>query len=187
MIFKVILLLCFLASVYGEDLLEKPLGPLPPIGISLDAPIQIDEQNLNAQHRYTSDTPKKLEELIQNKEFPTKALLLALAAAGIYLAIKYRPTAQEEEELPPMTPDERITKATELLSNADDVLTNNEALLYFNLLDPLATGRKDLLEYFEYAEQVKFAAFPAKKTEMALLLGLFKGKDGTSAAPTKLQ
>lgn len=163
---KVIIFLLFFWGCLAAQEEKFSVGPLPPIGISLNAPLQIDEGNTDAQELFIESTPQRLTSLIKVKEFPIEVLLLlSFFILTYFLATKMLP-APTVNVPPPLTEDQRIEIAQQILTNADEVLSNEEALSLFKVLDPMIESLPDPQHYLQTAEQVKFAGMPLKKTEM---------------------
>ncbi len=77
-IFKIcdpVLFLVFVFVAFSADLLSKEnskytLGPLPPISVSLDAPVRMDEENLAEQHNLLKSSQEELLEKLKQKHLP---------------------------------------------------------------------------------------------------------------------
>lgn len=162
--------LFFTFNLVAETASEQSLGALPPIDISLNAPVQIDENNTIYQRYFMKTASERLEKTLKNKQFPIEPVLL-IAALGIgYLLFKKRPAPRNRKVKPLLTPAERIENAWQLLSQANETLSNQEALSFFDLMDPLAKSFADPSRYTQFSEQVKFAAYPPKKSELIDIL-----------------
>lgn len=170
----IIAFLFFTFNLIGEIDSNESLSALPPISISLDAPIQIDENNSIHQRYFIEETPKRLEATLKNKQFPIEFILLVLALGVGYLAFKKLPTSRDQPPKPLLTPTERVESAWNLLSHANETLSSQEALSFFSLMDPLAKLSAEPSHYSQFSEQVKFAAYTPKKSELIDILTTFK-------------
>lgn len=165
----VLALILLMGSVYGEEELYS-VGALPPIGNSLNAPIQIDEKNTHAQEQFLTSSNERARKLLSTKRFPIEILLAIFGVAfAAIIASRIKPQPKIVEK-PPLTDEERYQLAQSILLNAQDELTNEEAMSLFSLLDPIADTFAEQEHYFSIAEQVKFAGVPLKREDLTALL-----------------
>lgn len=167
--FLVLFLLCSVSGLVAEEE-QYSVGALPPIGESLNAPIQIDESNTHAQTLYMTEAAERLEEHLNAKKFPIEIILMGIAIwVGYYVMTHVRPTAKVDVK-PALTQEERLLLAQKILTEASDELSDEEALALFALLDPMAESLPDPKKYESIAEQVKFAGERLKKQEFDQIL-----------------
>lgn len=161
--------LFIVSMVWGEEELSR-VGALPPIGNSLNAPIQIDEGNMLAQEQFLASSAQRATELLKTKRFPIEIILATIGIAFAVMIGKRLKPVPKIVEKPPLTDTERYQFAREILSEADEELTDEEALSLFALLDPIAHMLASQEKYASIAEQVKFAGVSLKREDLQQLL-----------------
>jgi hypothetical protein len=141
----------------GAEEEKYRVGPLPPIGNSLNAPLQIDEPNTDVQERIIADSSTRLNTLLNQKEFPIEIILLALTCGAIYFAVTRYLPEKKEEPPPPLTTDERLIMAQKIVDDSVDELSDTAAMSLFQLLDPIVEQLPNPHYYLQLSEQAKFA------------------------------
>ncbi len=153
----------FVLGVRG--LVGEEIHPLPPITISLNAPIQIDDTNREEQEKVLKTTAERVQAALRQKRFPIEGLLLILGLVFLRFVLKRQKPQIVIEPQPSLTPTERIERAAIILSHAGEALSEKESLAIFHLLDPVAQTLPEPGKYRELADRAKFAGYTVKKSE----------------------
>lgn len=168
----IVMFLIIVASLGGNQAEHlDDLGPLPPIEtISLNAPLQLDEVNEKKQKLKLKNTPKEISKSLEEKNFPLLPIVAFLLAGAIYVFVVNQSKRVVPKKRPtPLTHEERLTKADELLKKANEILSEQEMVELFSLLDPIAEALSDPQKYLIFAEQAKFAGYKLKKIDITFV------------------
>lgn len=149
-----------LSKAFSEE-----LGPLPPIGISLYAPIQIDDSNKQAQDAVLKTIPKEVQDTLMYKRFPIELMFLLLFLLALKVFWKKRKPPVEVVVLPIITASERLDEAEKILAEASETLSEEQSLALFRTLDPIAVSLPEPEKYRAISDRVKFAGFTLKKSD----------------------
>ena len=160
--------LIFILSLFS-GLVAEELAPLPPIGISLTAPIQIDDDNKQEQQNVLKMTPNNVKRALISKRFPLEILGLFLFLMILKTLWNKREPSIPKIEIPEITAAQRLNEAQQILTQAGDTLSSEQSLALFRLLDPIATALPEPEKYLVIAERVKFAGHALKKSEFISL------------------
>lgn len=166
------LLIFFTVSLLGNQAEHlDDLGPLPPIEtLSLNAPLQMNEGNETKQKLRLKNSPAELTKKLEEKKFPFLTLAGLLLAGAIYAFV----TIQKKRMIPqvtvsPMTNEERLRKAREIVQSTGEILSDREANELFFLLDPLVETLPEPQKYLILSEQAKFAGHKLRKTDITFV------------------